>query len=376
MASRLFYLFCLLCALPTTPSYAQDTLSPPPPVNVILLIGNGLGTAQVSTAFYGETGTSHFERFEHVGLTQTRSASHAVTDPAAAVTAMATGVRTYNRAIAFGPDTASVPTLLERLRDESNYRTGLVSLHPITHATPACFYAHVPDRDMQEDIAVQLVAAAPDFFVGGGLNYFTHRADGRNLYRELQHADYHLDSIGLSPTNLNRKNGYLLAPESLPTKAEGRGSYLPDAARVGLDYFSRQDTPFFFVLEGSYLDRAGHARNDSLLIREIADFDETLGVLLDYVDEHPHTLLVVAGTHETGGVSLTAKYDAPVIGAKREIPAEVAVRFGTKAHSAELVPVFARGTGAEHFSGVYPNHEIYHRLLKALEPGRMESPAR
>ena len=294
MASRLFYLFCLLCALPTTPSYAQDTLSPPQPVNVILLIGNGLGTAQVFSAFYGETGTSHFARFEQVGLIQTRSASHAVTDPAAAVTAVATGVRTYNRAIAFGPDTASVPTLLERLRDESNHRTGLVSQNPINHATPACFYAHVPDRDMQEDIAVQRVAAAPDFF----------------------------------------------------------------------------------VLEGSYLDRAGHARNDSLPIREIADFDETLGVLLDYVDDQPHTLLVVAGTHETGGVSLTAKYDAPVLGAKREIPAEVAVRFGTKAHSAELVPVFARGPGAEHFSGVYPNHEIYHRLLKALEPGRIQSPAR
>ena len=340
------------------------------PLNVILLIGDGMGVAQVSSAFYFGEGEPNFTRFRNMGLVKTNSVSHKVTDSAASATAIATGVRSYNRAIGVGADSASVPSLLERLRDEQGYRTGLVSLTSVTHATPASFYAHVPDRDMHDDIAAQLVDSGVDFFAGGGLNYFTHRDDGRNLYAELQEKNYHLDSIGLSPTNLNQKNGYLLAPDALPAKTEGRGSFLPDATRVGLDYFTRQNKPFFFLVEGSFIDWAGHAENDSMLIREVADFDETLGVLLDYVDEHPNTLLVVTADHETGGVSLGKQYEPQIIfGQKKEIPDEVAVTFTSNQHSAVLVPIFAAGPGAEYFPGIYQNNEIYHRLAEALGLG-------
>ncbi|MGB3799475.1 MAG: alkaline phosphatase [Lewinella sp.] len=366
MGSRLRYVLCLLSTLTTALSVAQESPPPPQPTNVILLIGDGMGIGQVSTAFYFGDGESHFQRFERMGLVNTSSASHKVTDSGAAATAMATGVPSYNRAISYNTDTVPVPTLLERLRYDEGYKTGVVSLTSITHATTASFYAHAPDRDRHEDIAAQLATSGVDFFAGGGLNYFTHREDGRNLYRELVQKEYHLDTIGLSPTNLHRKNGYLLAPEAMSTKAEGRESFLPDAARVGLDYFTRQEAPFFFVLEGSYLDRAGHAQNDTLLMQEVADFDETLGVLLDYVDAHPNTLLVVAGNHETGGVSLTKGYETSLLGPRKEIPTEVAVRFTTNQHTATLVPIFAKGAGEEHFSGIYPNYEIYHRLLRAL----------
>eukprot|EP00951_Prasinocladus_malaysianus_P018053 scaffold143359_cov18-Prasinocladus_malaysianus.AAC.1 len=33
--------------------------------------------------------------------------------------------------------------------------TGLVTTARITHATPACFSAHIHDRDMENDIALQ-----------------------------------------------------------------------------------------------------------------------------------------------------------------------------------------------------------------------------
>ena len=360
--------FVLLFSLFAVPIAAQKPKQEP--LNVILLIGDGMGVAQVSSAFYFGEGEPNFTRFRNMGLVKTNSVSHKVTDSAASATAIATGVRSYNRAIGVGADSASVPSLLERLRDEQGYRTGLVSLTSVTHATPASFYAHVPDRDMHDDIAAQLVDSGVDFFAGGGLNYFTHRDDGRNLYAELQEKNYHLDSIGLSPTNLNQKNGYLLAPDALPAKTEGRGSFLPDATRVGLDYFTRQDEPFFFLVEGSFIDWAGHAENDSMLIREVADFDETLGVLLDYVDEHPNTLLVVTADHETGGVSLGKQYEPQIIfGQKKEIPDEVAVTFTSNQHSAVLVPIFAAGPGAEYFPGIYQNNEIYHRLAEALGLG-------
>ena len=357
--------FVLLSFLLTHSLTAQETAEEP--LNVIMLIGDGMGVSQVSSAFYFGEEEPNFTRFRNVGLVKTNSVSHKVTDSAAAATAIATGVRSYNRAIGVGADSTSVPSILERLRDEQGYRTGLVSLTSVTHATPACFYAHVADRDMHADIAAQLLDSGVDFFAGGGLNYFTHREDGRNLYVELQEKNYHLDSIGLSPTNLNRKNGYLLAPDALPAKTEGRGSFLPDATRMGLDYFTRREEPFFFLVEGSFIDWAGHAESDSMLIQEVADFDETLGVLLDYIDEHPNTLLVVTADHETGGVSLGKQYEPQIIfGQKKEIPTELAVTFTSNQHSAVLVPIFAAGPGAEHFPGMYQNNEIYHRLVRAL----------
>ena len=366
MTPRFRSALALVLALFSISAHAQETEGPP--LNVILLIGDGMGVPQVSSAFYFGEGEPNFQRLRKMGLVKTNSLSHKVTDSAAAATAIATGVRSYNRAIGVAADSTSVPSLLERLRDERDYRTGLVSLTSITHATPACFYAHVTDRDMHDDIAAQLIDSGVDFFAGGGLNYFTHREDGRNLYAELQEKNYHLDSIGLSPTNLNRKNGYLLAPDALPSKVEGRESFLPDATRVGLDYFTRQEEPFFFLVEGSYIDWAGHAENDTMLIREVADFDETLGVLLDYVDEHPNTLLVVTADHETGGVSLAKQYESQIIfGQRKEVPTELAVSFNSNQHSAELVPIFAKGPGEDQFLGFYQNNEIYHRLAELLE---------
>jgi alkaline phosphatase len=40
--------------------------------------------------------------------------------------------------------------------------------------------------------------------------------------------------------------------------------------------------------------------------------------------------------------------------------------FGTKGHTATMVPVFAFGPGAETFAGVYENTGIFDRIRAAL----------
>ncbi|PPK87656.1 alkaline phosphatase [Neolewinella xylanilytica] len=366
MSSRSRILLPLLTILLYGSLYSQQPAEEP--LRVILLIGDGMGLAQISTAYYFGEAEPNFTRFDKIGLVKTNSISNKVTDSAAAATAIATGVRTYNRAISVSPDSVSVPSILERLRDEAGYRTGLVSLTSITHATPACFYAHVEDRDLHEEIAAQLVTADLDFFAGGGLDYFTKRADGRNLYAELAAQHYRLDSTDLSAPDPDRRNGYLLAPEALPSKVEGRGSFLPDATRMGLDYLTQTGEPFFLMVEGSYIDWAGHAENDTMLIEEMADFDATLGIVLDYVENNPNTLLLVTADHETGEASLGKKYQPHVVfGQRKEIPDEVAIRFHSNQHSAVHVPIFAKGPHEDLFLGIYQNNEIFTRLLAALD---------
>ncbi len=60
---------------------------------------------------------------------------------------------------------------------EAGYKTGLVATSRITHATPASFAAHVVDRNMENEIALQEIGETPlgvrpDLLLGGGLRHF------------------------------------------------------------------------------------------------------------------------------------------------------------------------------------------------------------
>lgn len=327
-----------------------------------------MGLPQVTTSFYFKDSPSNFERFKSIGLIKTSSTSHKITDSAAGATAFSTGEKTYKRAIGVSKDTVILPTILEQL-EEQGYNTGLISLTSITHATPASFYAHVRDRDLHEDIATFLPASGVDFFAGGGLKFFNKRQDGKDLYADLQSAGYMMDSLQL-PDSLSpgSKYGFLLAENGIPSKTEGRGSYLQDASGLALDYLSVSDKPFFLMIEGSYIDWGGHAKDPELMVQEVLDFDKTIGKVLDYVESHENTLLVVTADHETGGAAVGKYYrEDPVSGEKTEVPDSVAVYFITDQHTTELIPVFARGEGEELFTGVYENNEINHKFKELLK---------
>ncbi len=357
-------LFIFLIASCNSPTKTQ--LSTEEPLNIIFMIGDGMGLPQVTASFYFKDSPSNFERFKSIGLIKTSCASHKITDSAAGATAFSTGQKTYKRAIGVSKDTISLPTIVEQL-EKQGYNTGLISLTSITHATPASFYAHVKDRDLHEDIAAFLPDSGVDFFAGGGLKFFNKRQDGRDLYADLQSAGYKMDSLHLSDSlSQGSKYGFLLADDGIPSKTEGRGSYLQDAAGLALDYFSASDKPFFLMIEGSYIDWGGHARDPELMVQEVLDFDKTIGRVLDYVETHENTLLVVTADHETGGTAVGKYYREDLTsGEKTEVPDSVAVYFITDQHTTELIPVFAKGIGEELFTGVYENNEI-NRMFKEL----------
>ncbi len=368
MKSALRGIFVLILALTsahcTQNDKSQSGSSAP---NIILMIGDGMGVPQVSVAYYFGDQKSNFSKFKHIGFHLTSDKTHKITDSAAGATAFSIGQKTYKRAIGVSTDSIPQETILEFLQKEG-YQTGLISLTTITHATPAAFYAHVVDRDMHEEIAAQLVDAKIDFFAGGGRRYFEDRKDKQNLLTALVNAGYHLDTAVLSEPEYQHPNAYILANESLPSIPEGRQDFLPQATQKALDYFDKKKAPFFLMVEGSYIDWAGHAEDTEMLIGEVEDFDEVLGVVLDFVEKNPNTLLVVTADHETGEVSIGKKYEVDAAtGDRKEIPEEVQIYFNSNQHSGELIPVFAIGMGSEQFQGIYENNEIYHKLRMVYE---------
>lgn len=341
--------------LPIPPNMQEVQVSPPE--NIILLIGDGMGLSQISSAFYFKNSLPHYARFPNIGLMRT-SSTVKITDSAAGATAFSAGEKTYNGAIGVDQDTLVVPNIVEIL-SENNWKTALIATSSITHATPACFYAHVKMRNMEDEIAAQLSTSEVDFFAGGGLGFFTDstRIDGQDYLSTLKKNGYIIKTKKLDKkVNPNRKYAYLLGQREMLAMFQGRGDFLPEATSLALDYLSEGSQNFFLMVEGSMIDWGGHANDADFLISEMIDFDEAIGVALDFAEKDRNTLVIVTADHETGGFTLSPgeSYD------------QIKGTFSTGGHSTTLIPVAAYGPGSELFRGIYENTEIFHKMMQAL----------
>ncbi|SRX73519.1 alkaline phosphatase [Aequorivita antarctica] len=323
------------------------------PKNIILLIGDGMGLSQVSTAIYYKDGKPNFERFHTIGLSKTSSASDLITDSAAGATVFSAGVKTYNGAIGVDKDTIAVPTIVEQLSKEG-YATGIVATSSIQHATPASFYAHVKSRRMYEEISEFAPNSGVNFFAGGGLKFFNQRKDGKDLLAEMKAKGYEVFTDQLPQTPSEKNELILLAADGMPKMSEGRGDFLPNATKLALEKLSKNEKGFFLMVEGSQIDWGGHDNDADYLIKELLDFDKTLGVALDFAKQNGETLVIVTADHETGGYTLASDgkdYN------------KIKPSFSTTGHSGTMVPVFAEGPGASLFNGIYESTEIYYKMM-------------
>ena len=341
------------------------------PKNVILLIGDGTGLSQISSAFYFKETTPNYARFKHIGLINTSSSKQDITDSAASGTAFACGIKTYNGAIGVANDSTDVENIIEIISSK-NIKSGLISTSSITHATPAAFYAHNISRDSAEEIALDLVQSEIDFFVGGGTRYFNNRKDGKKLLEILKEKGFRIDTTalsGMSALQSYSKAAYLLAENHMPPTSKGRGDFLSKATELAIQFLSKDkdNSNFFMMVEGSQIDWGGHANDGEYLVSELIDFDDAIGKALDYAEQDGNTLVIVTADHETGGFTLASTPKKTEEGEKYNDYNELSFNFSTNGHSATLVPVFAYGPGSEEFIGIYENTAIFDKILKVTK---------
>lgn len=350
----------------------ENKESPKKPKNIIILIGDGMGISQLSSAYYfkeDEDKEPNFSRMPIVGLSRTSSAKEKITDSAAGATAISCGEKTYNGAIAVDVNGEDLQTILELLA-QRDYSTGLVASSSITHATPASFFAHAKSRHMAKEIAAQMPDSEVDFFAGGGLEYFYDESAGINIIDILHKKGFVTGTdclLKAEKLEKEKKYGFLLAKDGMPKMSKGRGDFLSNATDLALNYFELQEKPFFLMVEASQIDWGGHANDADYVISETLDFDKMLGLVLDFAQKDSNTLVIVTADHETGGFTLAAKEKkVPFQGTQRDYK-EIGPRFSTGGHSAAMVPVLAFGPGSESFSGIYQNTEIHAKLLEILK---------
>lgn len=335
------------------------------PRNIILMIGDGMGVSHV-TAARTYKGQLELEKFKHVGLLLTHAyGKDYITDSGAAATALSTGVKTFYGAIAVGPDSSIVETVLERAKKKGK-KTGLVVVCSITHATPASFVAHVPSRRMELQIAEQIAAGETDLLLGGGWGWFLpvdlggRRKDGKNLIQSMIQRGYvyvSSDSAyrALNLQSVNRLLG--LFSENHVGNAQTRKPSLREMTKTALEFLSRGENGFFLMVEGSQIDWAGHDNNSDQIIIETADFDDAIGEVIRFAQKDNETLVIVTADHETGGYALHG-------GSLAE--RKVKGAFTTTHHTGSMVPLFAMGPGAERLTGIMDNTNVGKILMDLL----------
>ncbi len=402
--------FCaiiLLCILPSACN--DDSQKGQPLEGIVLIVGDGMGLSLISQASLEKGTALNLDSMPVVGLQKTSSATGSVTDSAAAITAILAGKKTYNEWIGIDTNGNPIPSIFE-IAKERHWNTAIISTSSVTHATPAGAFAHVRDRDSEESIARQIAENPPDILIGGGRNYFLEGLDVQNQHApespiemlrkthsiSLSYSDFmksSCDSLCIDGESVDRIVALLADNHLPPVDPSHKLNYKKDSdspstlkkdsiihsisqsddLRIEADPLSRRGYlklasvrslrtlqgmggPFLMLIEGSQIDWGGHANKADYAITELRDLDETLGALLKEL-EGRNVLIVVTADHETGG-------HAVLSGKPGE---EQKVGFLTHEHSAEMVPVFAHGPGAETFSGIYENTEIFHKLLAVME---------
>ncbi|MEI8670314.1 alkaline phosphatase [Pseudoalteromonas sp. B131b] len=422
-------LLALLCA--TSGVYAESA-----PKNVIYMIGDGMGPAYTTAYRYfkDDPATKEIEGtvFDTIlkGMAHTYPDDHTyVTDSAAGATALSSGHKSYNGAIAVDTDKKSVKTMLE-IAKERSMTTALVATSQINHATPASFAAHNESRNNYDDIANdyidnKIVGKLPvDLMLGGGTQYFIR--DDRNLVDEFKAAGY---QYGDDIKNLGQITKIpaigLYAPKGLPFALDENPTRLTQLTSKALNLLDDQNKNGFFVMiEGSQIDWCGHANDIACAMAEMDDFAKSIEQAKAYVDKNKDTILVITADHSTGGLTLGAhgqyKWETDVVkGVKatagkltqllldaddlkpvwtantnieftteNQIKLEQAKKMGEKAlnlavksiisdtsftgwttggHTAVDVQVFAYGKGSEQFIGSQNNTDIADKLIGFIE---------
>lgn len=326
--------------------------------NVILILADGMGSAYVEAArvtSVGEKGRLEMQKLPVRGMVSTGSANNLAPDSASAATAIATGVKTNDGMIAVDPGGRTLRTILEAAED-AGLVTGLVTTTDASDATPAAFGAHASSRRERDSIASQLVAADIEILMGSNPKHFVpisqwggRRTDGVDLLAEA----------AATGTVVVRDLGSLRAADSLPLIGifeESRRPPLPDLALESLRLFEATGERFFLMIESEEVDSAAHDHDLGRTLSAVREIDQTVRTAVEWARRDESTLVVVLADHDTAGMQIIPS----------EAPKLLQVIWPTTEHTAQDVPLYAIGPGAEALDGFRDNTEIAPILARLL----------
>lgn len=289
------------------------------PFAIILFLTDNLNTPSLTAARIYKGGADHrlnLESLPHLGLITAQAADFAVSDTAAAVTAIATGQKVNNRSV--GVDSAGKPlvNLIDLARDKGRL-VGLISDSSISDPTPAAFFAKSGDPLDTQAIVAQL-ADTPvlDVILGGGEAEFLpehkegRRKDGRDLMLEMRRKGY---DIARNKSELENTPAYrqprllgIFSPGPLAfgdeIKSAGSEPSLADMVKQAIQLLQFNRKGYLLVVDAGLVGKAATKNEGERMLRQIIALDDAVAAARAYAGEN--SLIIVAGKQSVGGLTL------------------------------------------------------------------------
>lgn len=312
------------------------------------------------------------------------------TDSAAAATALASGHKTYNNAINWSNDDKKLKHIGE-YAVENGKALGVITSVQWSHATPAGFLAHNVSRNEYAAIGKEIVESGLATVVMGS-GHPAYDENGKSMtpkddkaYRyvggkavwdrlvagktDYKHIETKADFVALADGKLNMGNktklvGTVQNHATLQFNRAGvaAGELLdnqPDLAtmtRGALNLIAKNPNGFMLMVEGGAVDWAAHANNLPRLIEEQIDFNHAVEAAVAWVEKNSswdETLVIVTTDHGNGLLQgPDSNNDAFSDIVNQGAGALPLVRWHTDTHTRELVPVYAKGAGADFLRSV------------------------
>ena len=318
LRNQLLALFCLLAFAGLGVLYFQHWVIRKP-FGIILFIGEGLAPGRLAPtrAYAGGAGTHlGLDSMPHVALLTNYSKDFAAPDQAAAATAIATGVRVANRAIAINGDGKPLRTIIELAR-EYGRATGLVTDAKLTDPTSAAFYAHPADPYDVEKIAGEFVDGGKiDIAMGGGAKEFLpatkrgERQDGRDLLLELRgngfdivrtRAELEAVPAWRRPKLFGAFNNAELAFVNQVEERSQQPS-LSDMVRRAIELLQYNAGGYLLVIDAGLMRKAAQENNAERTLGQTIELDHAVTVARNYAGAR--STIIVCGDVAIGGMNL------------------------------------------------------------------------
>ena len=316
--NQLLALFCLLAFAGLGVLYFQHWVVRKP-FGIILFVGEGLAPDRLAATRVFAGGADNrlsLDSMPHVALLTNWSKDFAAQDQAAAATAIATGVRVANRALATNPDMSAITNLIELAREQGR-ATGLVTDAKLTNPTSAAFYAHPADPDDLESIAAEFVNGAKiDIAMGGGAAQFLplakggERQDGRDLLLDLRRNGFDVvrtraDLEAIPAWRRSKVFGAFSKTElAFINQVEERSQQpsLSDMVRRAIELLQYNTGGYLLVVDAGLMRKAAQENNAERTFRQTIELDRAVVVARNYAG--PKSTIIVCGDVAIGGLSL------------------------------------------------------------------------
>ncbi len=313
----------------------------------------------------------NFMNFESVGSAVTYDSNSFAPDSASTATSISTGHKTYSGSINVDETgTIEYETISEKLKDQHDWKIGVITSVNLNHATPAAFYAHQASRSSYYEIGLEMIESDFDYFAGGALLSPTG-SDGNqtDLYQLAEQAGYNVvrtqaeaEQVTDGPVII--VDEHLADSDAMAYELDRTDDMwsLADYVETGIEVLDNENG-FFMMCEGGKIDWACHANDAASTIHDTIALADAVQVAIDFAAEHPdETLILVTGDHETGGLTIGfagtdydtyltllesqkisyAKYDSDYVAAYKEnktsfedVLADIEELFGLKTEGEE-----------------------------------------